>query len=87
MEKKELLILYKTTSFGGTDGRSYEEQYFTNIEDAKNEALTNDWNTFYTLYEVKISASEKGKVTLKPKFISRIPCYSDLHKDNSKGTK
>ena len=57
---KKLLTYIKTTSWGGMEGRTFEEDKFTTIEAAKKHAEADTWNTGYRFYEVILLADEDG---------------------------
>ena len=67
---------YRTTSFGGTDGREYEERDFETKEAAMQNAIEDTWNTYFTLYEIEMIMD--GRISYKQKYIGRIPCYQDV---------
>lgn len=68
------ITLFKTYSYGGLEGRDIEVKTFATIEQAKQDALNNTWNSGYQLYEVV--ASTTGK--LVERFICDIPCGRDI---------
>jgi hypothetical protein len=74
------IIIYETESYGGMEGRDLVTSRYETEEIAKQHAITNNWNSGYTLYKVKITFN--GVITEEKEEIGRIPCGCDVKRMN-----
>lgn len=70
------ITVFRTYSYGGTEGRDVTKRTFETIELAKENAKNDTWNSGFSLYEVVITFD--GIVTEKETFIEEIICGWDL---------
>ena len=62
--------IYKVTSYGGMEGRTFEVDYYNTEDNAKNRIANDDWNSGFRLYKVTITVNEKGKLITKEEEIN-----------------
>lgn len=53
-------IYYKTTSWGGMEGRDIVERYFDTEENARKYAKTNTWDTGFEFFKCTATTNERG---------------------------
>ena len=70
------IIFYRTYSYGGMEGKTLEKKDFETEYLAKLNAMSNNWNSDYTLYEVTIEFN--GVIKKSEKFLGKIPCGRDI---------
>lgn len=69
------MIIFKTVSWGGCDGRLLEKKYFLKEESARKEAKNNTWNEGYILFKMKIKENEDGQLCVEEEVdLGKIPC-------------
>lgn len=69
------MIIFKTESWGGCDGHSFEKKYFLKEESARKEAKNNDWNEGYRLFKMEIKENEDGQLYVEKEVdLGKIPC-------------
>lgn len=52
---------YKTTSWGGMEGRCLETEYFDTEENARKYAEADNWNTGYKFFKCTATVDEYGR--------------------------
>ena len=77
---------FRTYSYAGMEGTDLEKRDFETIELAKNDALNDQLNSNFNLYEITMILD--GKITETTKYLGQITCGKDLQnfesKENSK---
>lgn len=66
-------IYYKTISETGFIDKPYTIKYFDTKEQAKEDALRDDWNNNFRLYEIK-----QCNKTTKIKYLGKLTCTYDI---------
>jgi len=75
------IIFWRTKSYGGSDGSDIIVRNFETPEIAKQDALEDDWNSGFFLYEVTLTFND-GIITEKEKLLGQIPCYRSILLEN-----
>ncbi len=76
------IVFYRTSSYGGMEGRDLEKRDFETKELAMENALYDDWNDHFLLFEVTMTFDEF--VTTSEKFLGEIPCVRSLNREKEK---
>ena len=69
------ITTFKTISYGGMEGRTLVERQFETEDMARANAMEDDWNEGFTLYETTMVVD--GHVTTTETLIGEIPCGRD----------
>ena len=69
------ITTFKTTSYGGMEGRTLVERQFETEDMARANAMENWWDEGFTLYETTMVVD--GHVTITETLIGEIPCGRD----------
>ena len=69
------ITTFKTTSYGGMEGRTLVERQFETEDMARANAMENWWHEGFTLYETTMVVD--GHVTITETLIGEIPCGRD----------
>ena len=76
---KNMMVIFRTISWGGMEGRDIETKDFLTDAAAREDARNNTWNSDYTLYKVEFMVDEATREVKQVKTkIGDIECGKDL---------
>ena len=67
---------YRTYSYGGMEGRTVETRDFETEKLARENAIQDEWNTNFYLYEMTMTFD--GEIKTEGKIISKIICGREI---------
>lgn len=76
---KNMMVIFRTISWGGMEGHDIETNDFITEAAAREDARNNTWNSDYTLYKVEFMVDETtGKIKQVKTEIGNIECGRDI---------
>lgn len=68
-----VINFYRTTSWGGMEGRDLEISNWVSERAAREAALSDTWNEDYTLYLVTLTITSNGRIIEDEQKLEKIP--------------